>query len=95
MGNPKERLSSGSFLKPVPATQTVFHYKDLPLGFVWRHFVGLVRDHDDGPPFLVEPIKDLHDLFAGLGIEVTGRLVGQNDLRIVDQSLADGHAGCC
>ena len=34
---------------------------------------------------LVEAFEQIHDLFAGFGIEVAGWLVGQDDRRIVDQ----------
>ena len=47
-------------------------------------------DHDDQaiPGDLLE---DLHDLNAGFCIQSTGRLVRQNDVRIVDQCPCDCH----
>ena len=45
-----------------------------------------------GVALLIEAFEKRHDLFAGFGIEVTGRLVGQDDRRIVDQGAGDGDA---
>ncbi len=36
-------------------------------------------------------MKELEDLLAGLGVEVSGRLVGQEEGRLVDQCPGDGH----
>ena len=47
--------------------------------------VGLVGDENDGVALLIETLEKRHDFFAGFGIEVPGRLVGQDDRRIVDQ----------
>src|SRR5262245_54305575 len=41
-----------------------------PLG-VGGHIV-FVRDHDDGAPFVVEPLKERQDLLGGARVEVTG-----------------------
>ena len=54
--------------------------------------VVFVRDHDDRLAGLVELGQQLHDLVAGLRVEVAGRLVGQDDVRVVDQDAGDGHA---
>ena len=37
-------------------------------------------------------IEESHDLEAGLGVEVSRGLVGEDDRRIVDQSARDGDA---
>ena len=51
--------------------------------------VGLVGDENDGVASLIKAFEQRHDLFAGLGIEVAGWLVGQDDRRIVDQRAGD------
>src|SRR5258707_671427 len=45
----------------------------------------LVRDHDDGDAALVESLENGHDLNAGSAVEITGRFIRQQDLRIIDQ----------
>ena len=41
--------------------------------------------------FLLEASQNLQDLTSRGGIEIPGRLIGQNDLRIIDQGPTDGH----
>ncbi len=53
--------------------------------------VVLVRDQDNRVALLVQAIEERHDLQAGLRVEVAGRLVGQNDRRVVHQSASDRH----
>ena len=43
-------------------------------------------------PSLVQPLEEPHDLLAGLGVEVAGGLVGQQDRGLHDQGAGDGHA---
>src|SRR5689334_3612047 len=46
----------------------------------------LVGDQHDGKPaFTVETLKDIHDLDAGAAVEISGRLVGEQDRGIVHQ----------
>ena len=47
--------------------------------------------HDRTAIILVQLMQDLHHLGAHLGIEVTGRLVGQNNLRIADDCPGNSH----
>src|SRR5205814_1681774 len=49
-----------------------------------RHVL-LVRDHDNGVALVREVLEQSHDLDAGFGIEVAGRLVGEKDGGPVDQ----------
>ena len=57
-----------------------------------RH-VGLMRHHDDGEAALViEPGQELHDLMAARGVEIAGRLVGEQHQRIGDDGARDGDA---
>src|SRR4051794_39868745 len=48
--------------------------------------VRLVSDKDDGVPALIKILEQLHDFFTGPGIEITSRLIRENDRRIIDQS---------
>ena len=43
-------------------------------------------------PLACRVSKQRHDLQAGLGVQVAGGLVGQNDRRAVDQRPGNGHA---
>ena len=43
-------------------------------------------------PASMQPREQRHDLGAGLRIEVAGRLVGEQDRRVVDQRPRDRHA---
>ena len=52
----------------------------------------LVRDQYDGVALLVQALEQRHDFVAGRGIEVAGRLVRQQDRRIVHQRAGDGDA---
>ena len=54
--------------------------------------VGLVGDDDDGVALGVELVEEGHDLVAGLGVEVSGGLVGEDDGGVVDQGAGDGDA---
>src|SRR5690606_5657993 len=52
----------------------------------------LMRDHDDGDrPFAVQPRDEVHDLPAGLRIQIAGRLIGEEDGGIGDDGAGDGH----
>jgi len=52
----------------------------------------VVCDHDDGGTLLVEAGEDGHDLFAGVGVEVTGGFVGEDEFGSVGQGACDGDA---
>ena len=53
--------------------------------------VEVVRHHDDSQPVVaVQVAEQLDDLAAGVGVEVAGRLVGEQDARPVDQGPGDG-----
>ena len=47
--------------------------------------------HHNRPPGTVEGIEQVHNVVAGGGVEIAGRLVGQNHMRVVDQSSRDRH----
>ena len=50
-----------------------------------------MRDHDD-ETILRDLFQDLHHLHARLAVERAGRLVGEQDIRIVDERSRDGDA---
>ena len=52
----------------------------------------LVGDQDDGDSLLVELLKDGHHFEGGAAIEITGRFIGQQQGRPVDQRAGNGHA---
>ena len=49
-------------------------------------------DDDDGVAFGVDGLEEVGDLFLGLGVELAGGLVGEDDVRVVDQGAGDGDA---
>jgi fluoroquinolone transport system permease protein len=49
----------------------------------------VVGDQHDGRPLRVELAEDVHDLGGGAGVERAGRLVAEQDRRLVDQRPAD------
>ena len=49
-----------------------------------------MRDDDDGRALLVDAFEQLHDADGVLVVEVAGRLIGDQDLRSVDQCAGDG-----
>ena len=50
----------------------------------------VVGDHDDEAVF-GHFLQQLHDLDAGLAVQCAGGLVGQQDVRVVDEGAGDGH----
>src|SRR3989442_365985 len=54
--------------------------------------IRLMRDHHDGLPLAVQVGEDLHDLLTRGRVEVAGRLVGEQDARLVHQRPRDSHA---
>src|SRR3974390_1676697 len=51
--------------------------------------VMLVRHQDDGVALLMQAIKQRHDLDAGLRVQVSRGLVGQDDRWAIDQRASD------
>ena len=49
-------------------------------------------DHDDGDALVVQFLEHAHDFDAGLAVEVAGRLVGEQQRRLVHQRAGDGDA---
>ena len=41
-------------------------------------------DDDDGAAFGVDGLEEVGNLFLGLGVELTGGLVGEDDVGVVD-----------
>ena len=48
--------------------------------------IGLVGYHDHGLTGFIQALENFHDVLARFGVEVTRRLVGQDQLRVGDQS---------
>ncbi len=48
--------------------------------------------HHHGGAGAVDAVEQLHDPDAGGGVEVSGRLVAQQDARAVDERTRDRHA---
>ena len=59
-------------------------------GILFRKF-GVVGDHDH-EAVLGHVLEQVHDLHGRVRIERAGRLVGQDDVRVVDQCAGDRHA---
>ena len=57
-----------------------------------RGDVGLMGDDDHGDAGLVQLLEQGDDLLGGAAVERAGRLVGEQDMRVVDQRAGDGHA---
>ena len=49
-------------------------------------------DDDDGAAFGVDGLEEIGDFFLGLGIELAGGFVGEDDVGGVDQGAGDGDA---
>ena len=49
-------------------------------------------DDDDGAAFGVDGLEEVGDFFLGLGVELAGGLIGEDDVRVVDQGAGDGDA---
>lgn len=49
-----------------------------------------VGHHNDGRTFLVELAEEIHDLLTVLGVQVTCRLIGEDQLRTCDHGTGDG-----
>ena len=58
---------------------------------VERHVV-FVCDDDDGLAGVAQLFEDRQDLDAGLGVQITGWFVGQDEVRVVDQAARDGNS---
>ena len=57
-----------------------------------RGDVLLVRDDDDRDAAAIELLQQRHDFEARRGVERARRLVGEDELGVVDQRAGDGHA---
>ena len=52
----------------------------------------IVRHDDDRDAQSVQILEHPQDLFAGARVEVSGRLVGEQERRTIDERPRDGHA---
>jgi hypothetical protein len=53
---------------------------------------GVVSYENDGATFLAEFAEEAKDCVAGVGVEITGRFIGENQARIIDKSAGDSRA---
>jgi hypothetical protein len=53
--------------------------------------VVLVGNQDDGQPFVIQVLENLHDLDRGTTVEIAGGLVGQQHRRTAHKGSCDGH----
>ena len=60
-------------------------------GQLLHQFV-LVRDHDHRDVYFVDGFEQLHDVHAEFGVDVAGRLVGNDELGAVGQRAGHRHA---
>ena len=51
-----------------------------------------MRNHQDADTLVVQALEQLHDLFAGMGVERSGRLIGQQNFRMVDDRSCNRHS---
>src|SRR4051794_9854594 len=56
------------------------------------HHLLVVGGHDDGRAGAVDPVDQLHDPDRGLGVEVAGGLVAEQERRVVDERAGDRYA---
>ena len=52
----------------------------------------IMRHHDDGGALMVKLSKQMHHFGTILGIEVTRRLIGKDELGTEDHSTGDGYS---
>ena len=71
----------------LPSVEEAYHAAGL-LGL--RLVVG--HHHDGTSVLLVELVKQFHDLDTHLGVQVTGRLIGENDVGVTYDRTGDGYA---
>src|SRR5439155_8040628 len=54
--------------------------------------LAIVRGHDNGRASRVDFTEQVHDVEREIGVEVARRLIGQHDVRVVDESAGNGDA---
>src|SRR5919201_747335 len=54
--------------------------------------LAVVRDHEDRRPRAVDAVEELHDPDRGVGVEVPGRLVADEERRVVHEGTRDRDA---
>src|ERR671920_2514013 len=81
------RVAAGPLVAHDPAVRDLDH---APPHAIHHRLVVRRDEHRGAGP--VDPVQQLHDPDGGLGIEVAGRLVGDEQRRVVDERARDGHA---
>ena len=54
--------------------------------------VAFVRDENDCVSFRLKPVEELHDFDARLRIQISSRLIGKDDGRVIHQRPCNGDA---
>jgi hypothetical protein len=75
--------------RQITVNATVFHVNN-SLGVMGHEL--LVRDYDNGLAFPVKPIEQIHDAFACFAVEISRRLVRQQNARSADECSCDSDA---
>ena len=55
-----------------------------------RRHARIVGDEHDGPASTIEALKEIENIEGGLRIEIARGLIGQDQLRLVDESAGNG-----
>jgi gamma-glutamyl phosphate reductase len=58
---------------------------------MFGHF-DVVRDEYDGEALFVQGPEERHDVLGAFRVEISGRFVGENDGRVIDECAGDGDA---
>ena len=72
------------------AVNAAISHANYSLGVASHMF--FVRDDNDGLALTVKLVEQFHDALAGLGIEVAGRLVGQQNTWLTNKCSGDSYA---
>jgi hypothetical protein len=86
--SPHERTAGVDALSRVDAT--VRHPIDSVEAV--QHSIIVSDDDDRGFPFPAQPSQEIHDGLTALGVQRPGRLVGQDDGRVVDHRARHGES---
>lgn len=73
-----------------PPPQSVHQTGDGAMGYLGIMLI--MRYHDDGGALVVQLGKQMHYLGSILGIEVTRRLIGKDELGTEDHGTGDGYS---
>ena len=91
----EEHRARGSFVRvasaPLVADELALLERDHALAHLVDH-LAVVRDHEDRRAGAVDAVEELHDPDGGVRVEVPGRLVADEERRVVDDRARDRDA---